>query len=258
MISLFPSRTVFLSIGDFSIHWYGIMYLCAFTIAFFVVQRLQRYRNIDLSSDDWASILSAVIIGVLAGGRLGYVLFYEPAYFLQNPLEIFAVWRGGMSSHGGFIGVALAGFFAVRKYNISFWDLADILAVPIAIGLACGRLGNFINLELYGVQTTLPWGISIPGLVGQYHPTQLYAVAKDLFIAGVCLWHLRKMHEHAGLTFGLFLVLYGALRFSLEYIRVQQYPDFDLGLLSLTRGQLLTLPIFLIGIIMLMRRKNAR
>ena len=250
MLSFFPSRAVFLEVGGFSVHWYGIMYLCAFILAFFLVQRLQRHRDMNLSSDEWASILSWAIIGVLVGGRIGYVLFYEPIHFLTRPWEIFAVWQGGMSSHGGFIGVCVALLWALRKVNVSIMALADIVVVPIAIGLALGRLGNFINLELYGSATSLPWGIAIPGVEGLRHPTQLYAIAKDLLIAGVCFWHLTRTPFIAGRTCALFLILYGILRFLIEFLRVQQYSFLDIGVMQLSRGQLLTIPVIIAGVLL--------
>src|SRR5262245_54348329 len=113
MISFFPSREVALSIGSFSLHWYGLLYFAAFVVAWYLLPRLQKYRGLNLSSDEWSSILSWAVVGVIVGGRLGFVLFYEPSYYLSHPLEIFAVWKGGMASHGGFIGVALAMFWAL-------------------------------------------------------------------------------------------------------------------------------------------------
>ena len=255
MISIFPSRTIFLQIAGLQIHWYGVMYLLAFVMAFILVRRLQKYRSLYLDSEEWSYILSWAIIGVLVGGRLGYVLFYEPMYFLLNPLDIFAVWKGGMSSHGGFVGVALAMWWAASRHNIPIWKLADIVVVPIAIGLSFGRLGNYINYELYGTVTTLPWGIAIPGVEGLRHPTQLYAVIKDLLIAGICFYHIsRTAPILPGRTFALFLMLYGGLRFLTEFVRAQQYELF----LGLSRGQLYTIPIFLIGVFLWFWLKKRR
>jgi phosphatidylglycerol---prolipoprotein diacylglyceryl transferase len=249
MVTFFPSREVALGILGLSIHWYGVMYLLAFLLAGWMLPRLQKLRSLDLSTDAWASLLSWAIIGVIVGGRLGFVLFYEPGYFLSEPSQIVAVWRGGMSVHGGIIGVVVALFFALRKQKGNILKIADIAVVPVAIGLALGRVGNFINQELYGTPTNLPWAIAIPGVEELRHPLQLYAVCKDLLIAAVCFWHLkRKTNVIPGRTCALFLMLYGVLRFLLEYIRAQDYAYLDLGVLLLSRGQLLTLPVLCVGV----------
>lgn len=253
MFSLFPSRQVALELFGFSIHWYGIMYLLAFLLAWFFLPRLQRFRDLQWTKEEWSSALSWAVIGVLVGGRLGFVLFYRPDMFLK-PLEIFQVWHGGMSSHGGFLGVLLALLWILRGKRGEFWKVADVITVPVAVGLALGRMGNFINQELYGSPTNLPWGIRVPGESSPVHPTQLYAVAKDLFIAGACFLHLRSFRT-PGRTAALFLMLYGVLRFVVEHFRVQDYD----GLLGLTRGQLLTIPIFLVGIVIwFMRRQSSK
>ena len=249
MISFFPSRAVFLEILGFNVHWYGIMYLFAFVVALLLLPRLQHERGLRFTRDQWASIVSVSVLGVILGGRLGYVLFYEPLYFLQNPQEIIAVWNGGMSSHGGFLGVLLALIFYCRRHKMDIRLLADIAAVPVAIGLAFGRFGNFINQELYGIVTALPWGIEIPGVEGLRHPTQIYAVLKDLLIAAVSYWHLHTVRPvRPGRTFALFLLLYGILRFLLEFLRDQTHPLVDLMVLKLSYGQLLTIPLLIFGV----------
>lgn len=245
MIAFFPSRTVALELLGFSVHWYGLLYLAGFLLAWALLPKLQKERQLSLSVDEWSGLLSAAVLGVILGGRLGFVLFYEPSYFLAHPVEILQVWHGGMSSHGGFLGVTVALLIALRnKTTEDKLRLADVAVVPIALGLMLGRLGNFINQELYGTVTTLPWGIVVPGEEGLRHPTQLYAMAKDLLIAGLCFLHLRRATGRHGETLALFLMLYGALRFAVEHFRVQ---DYDLWL-GLTRGQLLTVPIFLVGL----------
>ncbi len=246
MIALFPTRTIAIEIAGFSIHWYGLLYLAAFAIAWLLIPRLQKYRSLSLSYDELSNILMWAVVGVIVGGRLGFVLFYQTEYYLSHPAEIFAVWNGGMASHGGFIGVAIALFFALRKRKDDILKIADVLVVPIAIGLALGRLGNFINQELYGIPTTLPWGIAVPDQEGLRHPTQIYAIIKDLFIAGVCFYHLRRPKPLPGRTFALFLMLYGVLRFIVEFFREQN--GLYYGMLS--QGQWLTLPIFITGVIL--------
>lgn len=251
MIAVFPSRAVALDLWGFSIHWYGLLYLAAFVVAWVLLPRLQRLRGLALSSDEWSTLLSAGVLGVIVGGRLGFVLFYEPAYYLAHPLSILQVWNGGMSSHGGFLGVAVALLLALRRRPADdLLRLADVIAVPAALGLLLGRLGNFINLELYGTVTALPWGMAIPGIEGLRHPTQLYAMGKDAAIALLCLWHLRAVRARPGETFALFLVLYGVLRAFVEHFREQQYAGLHLGEWMLTRGQLLTLPIVAAGVLL--------
>lgn len=247
MITLFSSRQVAISILGFDIHWYGLMYLSAFLLAYFLLPRLQRFRNLTLSSQEISDILTWVIVGVIIGGRLGYVLFYNPSYFWQNPLDVFAVWQGGMSSHGGFIGVSLTLSYVLHRKRIHLWSFLDIMVVPVAIGLALGRVGNFINQELYGIQTTLPWGIEIPGVEGLRHPTQIYAVIKDLTIATICYTALRNTMK-AGVPFALFLIFYSIFRFTVEHYRYQDYSNTEVLGIEFTRGQVLTIPLFFIGL----------
>lgn len=261
MIHFFPSRAVAVEILGFGVHWYGLLYLAAFLVAYHLLPRLQKYRRLSYTVEEWASLLSWAIAGVIVGGRLGFVLFYEPSMILTDPLETIAVWKGGMSSHGGFIGVTLCLLWALRHRREDILAVADIVVVPVAIGLALGRMGNFINQELYGPVTGLPWGISVPGQPGLVHPTPLYAVAKDLLIATLCYWHLRRTcvigelsvaearrRIPEGKTFALFLMLYGALRFLIEYVRVQPYGWVHPLGIPLTRGQLLTVFVFAAGV----------
>ncbi len=248
MLNFFPTRTIALQLGGYAVHWYGVLYVLAFLIGFLLLPRLQKRCGLVLSTDDQLFIVVAAMLGVIVGGRLGYVLFYEPSYFVQHPGEIFQIWRGGMSSHGGFIGVAAALYVISRLLKVRFWQLTDLVVVPVAIGLALGRLGNFINQELHGTITNLPWGMSFPGVPGRRHPVQLYAAAKDVLIAAVCfLWLQKQRPYRPGEVTSLFLLLYGALRFLLEFVRAQEYPPISFGAVILTRGQFLTLPLLLIG-----------
>ena len=247
-MTIFPSRQVALELLGFEIHWYGLLYLAAFLLAYVLLKKFQKFRSLTLSNDEISSVLSWVIIGVIVGGRLGFVLFYEPVYFLQNPFEAFAVWNGGMSSHGGFIGVGLALLYILRKKQIPLLAFLDVATVPIAIGLTLGRLGNFINWELYGTVTDVPWAMQIPGVEGLRHPTFFYAMVKDLWIAAVCLVVLRSQKTTPGFVISLFLIMYGVLRFIVELYREQTFALTDLGLITLTRGQLLSVPIILGGV----------
>lgn len=249
-MQLFPTRAIALSIGPLSIHWYGLLYLLGFALGMYLLPKLQRYRDLALTDAQRESLVLHVFVGVLVGGRMGYVLFYDLPYFLQHPVDIIAVWKGGMASHGGFAGVILALWAYASRQHISLLRLADVLMVPVAIGLALGRVGNFINLELYGTVTNVPWAIAIPGVEGLRHPTQFYAVAKDLLIAFVCFVHLRATasnQQAIGRTAALFLALYGVLRFCVEYFRDQPLGFLPLLGVQLSRGQLLTLPIVALG-----------
>lgn len=251
-MQFFPSRAIALAIGPVSVHWYGIMYLLGFLIGIVLLPRLQRYRDLALTDAQRESLVLHVFLGVLLGGRLGYVFFYDFPYFLQHPFDIVAVWKGGMASHGGFAGVILALTLFARRHRITLLRLTDALMVPVAIGLALGRVGNFINLELYGTVATVPWAMAFPGAEGLRHPTQLYAVGKDVCIAIACFWHLRATAnnpQRAGETSALFLVLYGVLRFVVEHFRDQPYGFLSLFGWSLSRGQLLTLPVLALGVI---------
>ncbi len=249
MFSLFPSRTIALSVFGFAIHWYGIMYVLAFLTAIWLLPRLGKMRKLNLSYDQWLSLVSWIIVGVLVGGRLGFVLLYNPSYYFSHPREIFFVWQGGMASHGGFVAVILVLFLWVRKERVNFLSLGDIVTVPAAIGLALGRIGNLINQELYGTVTSLPWGISIPGVAGLRHPTQAYECLWDLATAVICFFLLKYFHTRNGRIGVIFLMLYAVGRFLLEYFREQQYSLFTIGTVALTRGQLYTIPLFLFALV---------
>jgi len=272
MFSLFPSRAVALQVGPLAVHWYGVMYLLAFLVVWWWVPLLEKHRRLKLSKDDVATLLTYGVLGTIIGGRLGYILLYAPA-LLRHPFEAIAIWHGGMASHGGFVGVAIALLLFCRKFKIPFLALCDVLVVPVAIGLALGRLGNFINEELYGTVTSLSWCMEFTGVEGCRHPTQIYAIFKDLLIAGICFLHLGRdarcemrnanaPHPNpnpnpTGTTFALFLLLYGLLRFLVEFFRSQTVPPIWIGLMWLTYGQLLTIPILLAGIAIYAYRRLA-
>ncbi len=256
----FPTREVALAIGPLAIHWYGLMYLLGFVVGAWLLPRLQHFRSLNLSRQQQDSFILFIAIGVIAGGRLGEVFLWDASYYLSHPWEILAVWKGGMSSHGGFIGVILMGLLFCRRESIDPWKIGDIIVIPLALGLAFGRIGNFINQELYGTVTTLPWGMYFDGVEGLRHPVQLYAVIKDLFIASVCTWYLmHSVHRKPGFNIGIFLTLYGILRFLLEYVRDQEgYEPYHLGSILLTQGQALTIPILLAGMIVAILRSGKK
>jgi phosphatidylglycerol:prolipoprotein diacylglycerol transferase len=249
MFQFFPSRNTALIVGGFSIYWYGLLYFAAFILALFLLPRLQRYRQVALISDDWGALLSFVVLGVIVGGRLGFCLLYDPVAYFKNPLAILAIRDGGMSFHGGLIGVSAAIAWFAWARGLHLLDLTDIATVPAAIGLIFGRYGNFLNQELYGVQTTLPWGMKFAGATGYRHPLQLYAMAKDAFISACCFTALR-MSSRRGLPTAVFLCSYAVLRFALEVLREQQYTLLTFLGLTLTRGQWYCVPMFISGILL--------
>jgi len=236
------------SLGPLAIRWYGLMYLAGFALFFF----LGRYRA---QHDDWRGVSHALIddllffgvLGVVLGGRLGYVLFYKPDYYLAHPLEILAVWQGGMAFHGGFLGVLAAMGWVARAHRIPWLRVTDFIAPLIPCGLATGRLGNFINGELWGRTTDLPWGMVFAqaGPVAR-HPSQLYQFGLEGLLLFAILWLYSAKPRPAGAVSGAFLVGYGAFRFAVEYFRE---PDDFLGLLALglSMGQWLSLPMVAAG-----------
>ncbi|MBI3255943.1 MAG: prolipoprotein diacylglyceryl transferase [Candidatus Andersenbacteria bacterium] len=242
MLEFFPSREVAFEIGNLSVRWYGLLYVLAFWLGWCFLPGLAAARNIKLTRDDVSRITAWVVFGVIVGGRLGYVLLYEPLYYLAHPVEVFLFTQGGMSSHGGFIGVALALWWLTRKPMVHlrgvpwaeiFLALADILVVPVAFGLALGRVGNFINQELYPGY----WALVVAGA--------------DAALGLLCWYLLVGSKNHVtppgwkvGYVAGVFLVGYGVIRFLNEFVRIDEWSR----VLGLTYGQFLTVPVFLLGV----------
>jgi phosphatidylglycerol:prolipoprotein diacylglycerol transferase len=238
---------VFLRLGPLEFRWYGLMYILAFGAAYLIIAAGVRRRGLPLDREGVADLVFTVAVGIILGGRLGYVLFYHLSYYLAHPLKLFAVWEGGMSFHGGLIGALTAGALFVRKRRLDFWQMADVgfLAGPVGLGL--GRLGNFINGELYGRVTDHPWGMVFPG-GGELprHPSQLYEAVLEGPVLFLVLWWLGRRQRPAGVVLGAFVAGYGIIRFGVEFVRE---PDSQLGLLAggLSMGQLLSLPMALVG-----------
>jgi phosphatidylglycerol:prolipoprotein diacylglycerol transferase len=243
---------VALQIGPIAIRWYGLMYLVGFAAAYALGRvRLRRGDRHGVTREILDDLLFYIVLGVVLGGRLGYVLFYKPGYYLAHPLEIFAVWQGGMAFHGGFLGVLLAVWYVARKYRLRWLALTDFIAPLIPPALAAGRLGNFINGELWGRVTSVPWGMAFPHAGdAPRHPSQLYQFALEGLVLFALLWWFSARPRPVGAVSGLFLLGYGTLRFVAEYFRE---PDDFLGLLALnlSMGQWLSLPMILAGIAML-------
>lgn len=238
---------ILFQLGPLAVRWYGVMYLLGFVAAFFIISRLAPRRNLPLDKDAVSDLLFYIVLGVILGGRFGYVLFYNFPYFIANPLQIFAVWQGGMSFHGGLAGVVIATLIYARRHAIAILPLADILAIAATIGLGLGRIGNFINGELWGRVTTLPWGVVFPAAGPQpRHPSQLYEAILEGPIIFFLLYWLFSRKVRSGMVFFSFLIIYGIGRFIIEFFRE---PDQQIGFLwgGATMGQMLCLAMILLG-----------
>ncbi|MGV8082373.1 MAG: prolipoprotein diacylglyceryl transferase [Coriobacteriia bacterium] len=240
-------------IGSFAVRWYGLAYLAGFVCAYYVMRALTRRWRIAVSDDDLLTIILGCMFGVILGGRLGYVAFYGQGYYWTHPGQIFALWDGGMSFHGGLVGILIAGLILARVLRMPWLTLADLGAVAAPIGLFFGRLANFINGELWGRVTDVPWGMVFPGAGSlPRHPSQLYeAILEGLVLFAVLFWLARRTPSMPrGVIFGWFLTLYGVFRIFAEFFR---QPDVQIGFLTggVTMGQLLSLPVVVAGIAIL-------
>jgi phosphatidylglycerol:prolipoprotein diacylglycerol transferase len=235
------------SIGPLAVRWYGLMYLAGFAAAWWLgVSRIKRARA-PVTRVQFDEMVFYALLGVILGGRLGYVLFYKPAEYLASPLKVFAIWEGGMSFHGGLLGVLLAMWILARRFRIHFLDLMDFVAPLCPLGLAAGRFANFINGELWGRVTDVPWGMVFRGAGPEpRHPSQLYQFALEGLALFALLWWYSAKPRARGRVSGLFLLGYGVFRFAAEFARE---PDAFLGYLALglTMGQWLCLPMIAAG-----------
>lgn len=242
---------VALSIGPLAVRWYSLAYIAGLLLGWHYIRHLDRAPQQVLGKEAREDILLWAMLGVVLGGRLGYVLFYHPLYFLEHPVEIFMLWQGGMSFHGGMLGTITAIWLFCRKHGIGFLPVIDLVACAAPIGLFFGRLANFINGELYGRVTQLPWGMVFPhGGPLPRHPSQLYeAFLEGILLFSVLAWLAmrRDFRKQPGRLAGVFLIGYGLSRFMVEWVR---QPDGHLGLLALglTMGQWLSLPMIALGI----------
>jgi len=239
---------VAISLGPLKIHWYGLMYVIGFFGGWWLgVTRAKRPAS-GWRAEEVADLLFYAALGVILGGRLGYILFYNLGYYLSHPLEVFFLWTGGMSFHGGLLGVILAMWLFARKSNRHWLAVTDFIAPLVAIGLGAGRLGNFINHELWGKVTDVPWGMVFRG-AGPLprHPTQLYEFALEGMALFLILWLYSSKPRPTAAVSGLFLLCYGSFRLLVEFVRE---PDAHLGYLAfgwVTMGQVLSLPMILLG-----------
>lgn len=257
---------VALSLGPVNIHWYGLMYVIAF--AMFLMLGRVRIRQPHIAAKGWKAddlddMLFYGMLGVVVGGRLGEVLFYQPAYFFAHPLEIPMIWQGGMSFHGGFLGVLVAMALWARKAKRNVLDVWDFIAPLVPLGYAAGRLGNFINAELPGrvADATLPWAMLWPDtryplnpvpvfLEGLRHPSPLYQMIVDGLVAFVILWLFARKARPRLAVGAMYALLYGCARFFTEYFRVPDWQTTVLGM-PITSGQVLSLPMIVAAIAML-------
>ncbi len=246
-----------IAVGPFAIRWYGIMYLIAFAL-FILLGRL-RLRQAHIASAGWTSadlehILTYGLRGATVGGRLGEVLFYHPAYYLQHPQDILAVWHGGMSFHGGFLGVMAAMWIWAKRHGRQLMEVMDLIAPLVPLGYAAGRIGNFINAELPGrvADANLPWAMMWPNVdTLPRHPSPIYQALVDGVLLFVVLWiYSRKSRPYLAVS-GMFAAGYGCARFFTEYFRMPDYEVF-IGPCVISAGQMLSVPMIVLGIALLL------
>lgn len=243
---------VAISLGPMAVHWYGLMYLLSFLVGWAAAVYRTRLDHIDWSREEIGDYLFYVVLGVVLGGRLGYILFYRPDIIVNDPLQIFYIWQGGMSYHGGMLGVFLASWWFGRKVGRTFFQVTDFVAPMIPIGLFFGRIANFINAELVGRVTDVPWAMVFPQIDPlPRHPSQLYEAGLEGIALFALLWIFgRKARPRMAMS-GMFLLGYGVFRSVAEFFRV---PDAHLGFIAfewLTMGQLLCLPMIVFGLLFL-------
>lgn len=245
---------VIFKLGPLELRWYGLMYVIGFVLAYFVLKHESKRKGLGYSDDDIYDFIFYLIIGVILGGRIGYVLFYNLGSYIANPMEIFMINKGGMSFHGGFIGVITAALIYCRRKKKHFYELADMAALAGCLGLGFGRIGNFINAELYGrvVDSSFPLAMVFPG-GGPLprHPSQLYESFFEGFVMFAILYLFSRKKLKPGIIFWMFIMLYGIFRFFIEFTRE---PDAQLGFVLadyFSMGQLLCFPMILTGLFMI-------
>lgn len=245
---------IIIQIGPLAIRWYSLAYIVGIIAAWFIIKYFNRQTKVfdeKKVSDDF---FMYSILSVILGGRIGYILFYNLSFYFKHPLDIFKIWQGGMSFHGGLIGVLIGSYLFCKKHKINYFSFTDLVSISIPVGLFFGRIANFINMELYGRTTKSKFGIIFPN-AGDLprHPSQLYEAASEGLILFIILFYLAKYtnaQKHKGLLSGVFLIGYGISRFLVEFFRE---PDIQIGYIFkyFTLGQLLTIPLIIFGIILI-------
>nr|WP_312640030.1 prolipoprotein diacylglyceryl transferase [Candidatus Nitrospira allomarina] len=244
---------VFFRIGPLALRWYGLMYLLGLAGAYWLIKSRAATRNISLPPQQLSDLIVYAAFGVFLGGRLGYVLFYNLPFYLDHPLKIFAVWEGGMSFHGGLIGTCIAIWIFCKTRGFPVWPIADLAAGAAPIGLGFGRMGNFINGELFGRPTDVEWCMVFPhGGPECRHPSQLYEAGLEGLALFALLWVINRRSTPPGTIFWTFICGYGVARFFVEFFRE---PDSHLGFIFqwITMGQLLCIPMVAVGVFMIVR-----
>lgn len=255
-----------IKLGPVAIHWYGLMYLLGFIGGWVLLQwRINRYK-LNWDADQLSDLILYIIIGVILGGRFGYVVFYNLPFYLTHPLQSFAIWDGGMAFHGGLLGVIVAIWLYSRRQKRGFFEISDFIVPVVPIGLGAGRIGNFINGELWGKVANLPWAMRLPcddarfvrycngattGYSLPHHPSQLYEFLFEGVVLFTVLWWFSSKPRPRMAVSGLFGLLYGVFRFAIEFVRL---PDAQLGYLAfgwLTMGQILSIPMITAGVVLL-------
>jgi phosphatidylglycerol:prolipoprotein diacylglycerol transferase len=252
----FKPYIVKFNIGSFplEIRYYGLLYLISFVVGYIFAKKNLKHRGITLSREVYDDLIFYIALGVIIGGRVGYMLFYALPEFMSNPLVMFKVWQGGMSFHGGALGVVISSYLYCRKKKINFFGAGDAIMPYVAVGLGLGRLGNFINAELYGSETSLPWGVVFPGETVARHPSQLYEMLLEGVLMFIILQYILTHTKKNGIVFWSFFIIYGISRILVEIVRIPDdiaslYPNGLLyGFLPMTQGQFLSMFMVIAGI----------
>ena len=258
-LGLTSESKIALDLGFFQLRWYSLAYLFGIILGWWYLLRLLKAPGAPMARRHADDMVFYATLGIILGGRLGYVLFYRPLFYIENPVEIFQLWDGGMSFHGGVIGVSLGILWMARQHKLDWLRIHDYVACCIPFGLFLGRLANFVNAELWGRQTDLPWGIVFPGAGGvPRHPSQLYEAVLEGIVLFLVLWLMfwkTKARWQPGKLVGAFILVYGLSRFSVEFVR---QPDAGLENLSwgLSMGQTLSLPMILAGLYLILTAKG--
>lgn len=235
-----------ISIGPLQIRWYGMMYVLGFIASYLLVQSQIKKSNNTYLANHVENLNFTLMVSLILGGRLGYVLFYNLSYYLEHPFEIMATWQGGMSFHGALLGIIIGGAWFCKNKKLDFWKTADIYVVTIPIGLGLGRIGNFINAELYGRESNVPWAMIFPGGGSNpRHPSQLYEFMLEGVFLFIILWTAKDRSYPTGFMLSFFLIGYGVFRTIVEIFR---QPDAHIGFVGiLTMGQILSMTMILAG-----------
>ena len=246
---------IMLEVFGIKLYWYGFMYAISFVIIDYLIVSASKNKNIDLEPPAAEKLTIVILLFAIIGGRLGYVIFYDLSYFASNIQKIFYLWEGGMSFHGGLIGAVIGSVYFSRKYQTDLLNLTDIISLYAPIGLFFGRLGNFINSELYGLQTSGSWGVVFTK-IDEYprHPSMIYEAFFEGIVLFIILFVIKSTKPAFGLISGCFLFFYGIFRFTIEFVRI---PDAHIGYIYydwVTMGHLLSIPMILLGVIIMYRK----